>query len=367
MLLHGTNQFAAAKPVEKFFADSVRIDEMREFENSMGVVLSYQDRRPSCDLGSNRSDWNAKMSKFGVKFLSIRDGANLQLVDDARAFGSIGHAVLTATDNSHSLLRLAAIHPEIEGLTIAQTSSLSDDALLAIKKFRNLHYLDLSCPIHTPSLVQRALPESLVRLHVKDTFELPRLPLLRLLNIEECRVSKAYLENLDAPALAYLKFNWVDFLPESLAPLRKFKHLLGFYTWNCHIDTSELKNLKYNEVLGFIPSSVPDMKSPLRQFGNSGYLQISIRSSWKMVDLCLARADSLYRQKKYSEALRDYNYYVLCKPSAEAYLQRGRCLLFIGRSTEAMASCDIAASLNPNSPSIDSLRTQILTQRSQRK
>jgi len=86
MLLHGTNQFAAAKPVEKFFADSVRIDEMREFENSMGVVLSYQDRRPSCDLGSNRSDWNAKMSKSGVKFLSIRDGANLQLVDDARAF-----------------------------------------------------------------------------------------------------------------------------------------------------------------------------------------------------------------------------------------------------------------------------------------
>jgi len=273
--------------------------------------------------------------------LSISDGADEFLLDDATLFRNLQLVSLRSDlNNSNHLKSLATNYPNVQIITISQTSPLTDETVRCLKQFKRLTNLELWCQINSSAVLLDSLPKSLQYLQISDTLPLPALPHLTELIINKCLVDSRFLKFLDTPALERLSFSNVDLARGAFQHLGRFKTLREISLYNSNLDASELQHVRA-----------------------LGYVSFHSYESEKHRILCWGKAEKFFKDKNFKEAAAYYKECVFCTPTVYGYLQLARCYLELGDIRSASKNRDHAASIDPDSKDVTELDAQIETRR----
>ncbi|MBK9622663.1 MAG: hypothetical protein IPO31_26065 [Candidatus Obscuribacter sp.] len=272
-----------------------------------------------------------------ITFVTVEEHADKTVFSDPRMFKHMGTAVLNSQKHNEEYLKdLACNYPHIKRLTVTQIKPLSDNALRALSGLRDLDYLQLDCPLATPSLLPQVLPNSLDRLQIADAWPLPAMPQLTTLDINYCRLEKSFISNLRAPKLDHLNVNRVEIVKGALKDVGKFVGLVDVGIYNCKIDSADVADLK----------SLP-------------YARVQIRAESDYYDSFKLRGDRFYKQHQWEEAIGHYREVAFSQPTVNTHLQIARCYLAMGESQMASKYCNLAYCIEPTNKESQGLRDLI--------
>lgn len=282
-----------------------------------------------------------RLRKTSTTFIRVTDGADEFLFDDSTIFRNLQVASLDSDRNNSIYIKsLALKYPNIQRLVISQPSPLAEDSIKCLKQFKTLTGLQLSCQIHSPEALLGSLPESLDYLQIYDDLLLPPLPHLTELRVNTCRLDSKFFEQLSTESLEILFLNDVDLAPGAFQHLGRFKSLREIWVSTSRIDDSDLQSVR---ALGYVS---------LRTYGSEK--QRVVR--WD-------RAEKLFTEKKFKEAVDNYKWSVFGAPSVYGYLQLARCYSELGDIRSASQNRDRAASMDPGNKEIAEFDSQLETRR----
>lgn len=278
-----------------------------------------------------------RLALLHISFVTVEEQADKTVFSDPRMFKHMDSALLNSQKHNEEYLKdLACNYSQIKRLTVTQTKPLSDNALRALSGLRDLDYLQLDCPLATPSLLPQVLPNSLDRLQIADAWPLPAMPQLTTLDINYCRLEKSFISNLRAPKLDHLNLNRVEIVKGALKDVGKFVGLVDVEIYNCKIDSADVADLK-----------------PLP------YARVQIRAESDYYDSFKLRGDRFYKQHQWEEAIGHYREVAFSQPTVNTHLQIARCYLAMGEPQMASKYCNLAYCVEPGNGDIRDVRRQI--------
>lgn len=177
-----------------------------------------------------------------ILFLTVNKGATLAVFNRPLVFPYLKFVDLNTTLelNIKFSTLLKQNYPNLRGLTISQNEKITDDELTLINNFSKLRELTLNCHINNLSSIN---VQNLNYLSLCDSVNLLNAGRLKQLQLNNCYISKEYLQKLKAPRLNNLSFNSTNFEKESMKEFFVFKKLKHLDFTNCLINNEDISYL----------------------------------------------------------------------------------------------------------------------------
>jgi tetratricopeptide (TPR) repeat protein len=273
-------------------------------------------------------------------FAEATGAADQTVFNDPHLFTELKNVGLRSEQHNEVYLKALTInYPHITSLTVTQTKPLSDSALCLLSRFHELKYLQLDCPVRSPSLMTVAIPRQIATLQIANNWPLPELPLLRVLDINYCRVDASFIDKIRAPKLEYLSLNRVDLARGSFQTISRFGGLLNVNIYNSNVDRTDVVCLRSLQ-----------------------YADVSVSAASDYYESFRTRGDSFFKKHNIVEAIGHYRETAFSEPTVYLYLQLARCYVAMREPALALDHCDLAASIDPTNQEICTVRAIALKQ-----
>ncbi|HEY9775763.1 MAG TPA: hypothetical protein V6C81_18505 [Planktothrix sp.] len=164
-----------------------------------------------------------------VRKVYVKKGAGGRVFDDSSLFPNISEVSLTAGDSANNQLlhALSKHNANLKAIWIAQAEPLGFDSLSALKSFKRLELLGLTCELADSAMLQSSVPDSLESLFINNdkasSWRFPPLPKLQLLRFQ-CNMNRDFLVNFEAPKLQELNVAGA-ISHEAVSEVARFTHL----------------------------------------------------------------------------------------------------------------------------------------------
>lgn len=164
---------------------------------------------------------------------------------DPELFGNPGNLkgvreiiLISSSDNSKALNDIAGNFPNLEELAVSQTAPLTATDMRNIDRLNQLFFLEICTEMPGCSSFAAAIPPKLKRLLLENTGVTSatscrlNLPVLTYFGLRKSKLSKSFIEGLDAPNLEEVSLSRVWAEPGTFQSFAKFPKLKRVFAYN---------------------------------------------------------------------------------------------------------------------------------------